>query len=295
MPKENKARFTKVYAGGYRAIAAVNKASAVLAVLMQFSDQYYERGGYDPVSSPELRHGVPVSVPVPTICELTGLSEKQVANAIGCLKRKTVYNRDGEALPLLELLEHAHNGRTAVYALHVENMPSTEPWDFFSEPPKAAGIQVPTNYGVATAKPEPTAEDKGTGLVDKGTAIADKGTGLVERSYCYSSAKVLLNQYPNNYKESNNCLQSGDDKNAPLESTSKLARSSCPKCGTEIAGQITEAGTLFGYCPRCREPVSMPVPSGLKAVRGEDGYTLERADGLTDNTATAEGISHGEG
>ena len=281
MPRNSGPRFTKVYTGGYRAIATVNKAAAVLAVLMQYSDNPRPRGGYDPVSSPELRHGVPVSIPVSTICELTGLDAKQVANAIGVLKGKKVYTRGGEAVPLLELLDHAHNGRTAVYALHVENMPSAEPCEFFSEPPKATGAQVPTGGGVATAKPEPTPEAKGTDL-------SDKGTDLSERSYCSSSVKLLLEQYPNNYKESNNCLQSGDDKNAPLESTSKLARSHCPKCGREIAGQITEAGTLFGYCPVCREPVSMPVPSELKAVRGEDGYTLERADGLTDGPDDAE-------
>ncbi len=288
MLKNSGPRFTKVYAGGYRAIASVNKAAAVLAVLMQYSDNPKPRGGYDPVSSPELRGGVPVSIPVPTICELTGLDAKQVANAIGNLKGKTVYTRGGEAVPLLELLDHAHNGRTAVYALHVENMPSTDPCEFFSEPPKATGAQVPTGGGVATAKPEPTPEAKGTDLSDKGTDLSDKGTDLSERSYCYSSVKLLLQQYPNNYKESNNCLQRGDDKNAPLESTSKLARSNCPKCGREIAGQITEAGTLFGYCPKCREPVSMPVPSGLKAVRGEDGCTLERADDLTDGPDDAE-------
>ena len=281
MPRNSAPRFTKVYAGGYRAFAFVNKSAAVLAVLMQFSDNPKPRGGYDPVSSTELRGGVPVSIPVPTICELTGLDAKQVANAIGNLKGKTVYTRDGEALPLLELLDHAHNGRTAVYALHVENLPSTEPLEFFSEPPKAAGAQVSTIDGVATAKPEPTSEDKGTGL-------ADKGTGLSERSYCSSSVKLLLEQYPNNYKESNNYLQREYDKNAPLESTLKLARSRCPKCGTVIAGQITEAGTLFGYCPKCRESVSMPVPSGLKVVRGEDGYTLEMADGLTDVPDDAE-------
>ena len=288
MPRNSAPRFTKVYAGGYRAIASVNKSAAVLAVLMQYSDSPKPRGGYDPASSPELRGGVPVSIPVPTICDLTGLDAKQVANAIGSLKGKTVYTRGGKAVPLLELLDHAHNGRTAVYALHVENSPSTEPWEFFSEPPKATGTQVPTADGVATAKPEPTQEAKGTGLADKGTGLADKGTGLVERSYWNSSMKLLLQQYPNNYKEGNNCIQRGDDKNAPPESTSKLARSNCPKCGTGIAGQITEAGTLFGYCPKCRESVSMPVPSELKAVRGEDGYTLERMDGLTDGPDDAE-------
>ena len=281
MPRNSVPRFTKVYAGGYRAIASVNKAAAVLAVLMQYSDNPKPRGGYDPVSSPELRGGVPVSIPVPTICELTGLDAKQVANAIGNLKGKTVYTRGDKAVPLLELLDHAHNGRTAVYALHVENLPSTEPLVFFNEPPKATGAQVPTGGGVAAAKPELTPEAKGTGL-------ADKGTGLAGCSYWNSSAKLPLEQHPNNYKESNNCPQRENDKNAPLVSTSKLARSHCPKCGTGIAGQITEAGTLFGYCPKCREHVSMPVPSGLKAVRGEDGYTLERADGLTDGPDDAE-------
>ena len=48
MPRNSAPRFTKVYAGGYRAIASVNKSAAVLAVLMQYSDSPKPRGGDDP-------------------------------------------------------------------------------------------------------------------------------------------------------------------------------------------------------------------------------------------------------
>ena len=102
--------YTKVYRGGQRAISytASGKAAAVLVSLMRFLGQREDRR---------------VSMPRALIAEDTGLTERQVKDAIRSLKRTFVPDPDtGEAVPLLEVIRDGHNGAATEYRLNVSNV-----------------------------------------------------------------------------------------------------------------------------------------------------------------------------
>lgn len=62
----------------------------------------------------------------------------------------------------------------------------------------------------------------------------------------------------------------------------------CPRCGKVVVARIDgctgAASTTCGVCGT----LSIEIPNGFEAVKGEDGYTLEMADGLTDGPDDAE-------
>lgn len=272
MPKKSGVRFTKVYPGGYRAIAHVSKAAGVLAVLMRFSDQVYNRFGYNRCTSTELRGGTPVSIPVYEICELTSLTERQVANAIATLKKCMVYNERGEALPLLEQLKPAHHGKTAVYALHVENELSTKPFSFFTEPRRATVVPAAMKTVEADAIPAPCVGNKATDIVNGATGMDDKGTWEVVGSYCDSGALLLGNQHPYEDKDMNRII--GDEQKLYVSVGRTIAYAKCPECGGTAIGRLDESGKFSGRCKECGFEGALPVPSGLKAVKRGDNFVF---------------------
>ena len=107
--------YTKVYRGGQRAISYTTsgKAAAVLVSLMRFVGEDRR-----------------VSMPRALIAEDTGLTERQVKDAIRSLKRTAVPDPDtGRAVPLLEVLKDGHNGAATEYRLNVSNVDAV-PWGY---------------------------------------------------------------------------------------------------------------------------------------------------------------------
>ena len=67
----------------------------------------------------------------------------------------------------------------------------------------------------------------------------------------------------------------------------------CPVCGKTVVAWFDESGNPFTTDACGRH--SIRLPPGYEARKGEDGYTLERSNALTDGGNPAGGAEHGEG
>lgn len=159
--------YTKVYRGGQRAISYTTsgKAAAVLVSLMRFVGEDRR-----------------VSMPRALIAEDTGLTERQVKDAIRSLKRTAVPDPDtGRAVPILEVLKDGHNGAATEYRLNVSNVDAV-PWGYKNAAHGGVGAwpAAPTDarVGVGAWPATPTMARDGIGAEPATPTGARVGVGV---------------------------------------------------------------------------------------------------------------------
>ena len=229
--------YTKVYRGGQRAISYTTsgKAAAVLVSLMRFVGEDRR-----------------VSMPRALIAEDTGLTERQVKDAIRSLKRTAVPDPDtGRAVPLLEVLKDGHNGAATEYRLNVSNVDAV-PW----------GYKNAAHGGVGAWPAAPTGARVGVGVEPATVGVATKhGRG--------GACHLLIDKEINKKIKEAGKGENGEWNGKPF------FRSECPVCGKQHAFMLKGPEDGAGTCPSSGGEVTAPPPDGYRIAARGGAYVLE--------------------
>ena len=264
--------YTKVYRGGQRAISYTTsgKAAAVLVSLMRFVGEDRR-----------------VSMPRALIAEDTGLTERQVKDAIRSLKRTAVPDPDtGRAVPLLEVLKDGHNGAATEYRLNVSNVDAV-PWGYKNAAHGGVGAwpAAPTGarVGVGAWPATPTMARDGIGAEPATPTSARVGVGVEPATVGVEPATVGVATkhgrggacHPLIDKEINKKIkEAGKGKNGEWNGK-PFFRSECPVCGKQHAFMLKGPEDGAGTCPSSGGEVTAPPPDGYRIAARGGAYVLE--------------------
>lgn len=245
--------YTKVYRGGQRAISYTTsgKAAAVLVSLMRFLGQREDRR---------------VSMPRALIAEDTGLTERQVKDAIRSLKRTAVPDPDtGRTVPLLEVLKDGHNGAATEYRLNVSNVDAV-PWGYKNAAHGGVGAEPATptmaRDGIGAEPATPTGARVGVGVEPATVGVAIKhGRG--------GACHPLIDKEINKKIKEAGKGESGEWNGKPF------FRSECPVCGKQHAFMLKGPEGGAGTCPSSGGEVTAPPPDGYRIAARGGAYVLE--------------------
>ncbi len=242
----NKARlpYTKVYRGGQRAISYTTsgKAAAVLVSLMRFVGEDRR-----------------VSMPRTLIAEDTGLTERQVKDAIRSLKRTAVPDPDtGRAVPLLEVLKDGHNGAATEYRLNVSNVDAV-PW----------GYKNAAHGGVGAWPAAPTGARVGVGAEPAAVGVEPATVGVAIKHGRGGACHPLIDKEINKKIKKAGKGENGEWNGKPF------FRSECPVCGKQHAFMLKGPEDGAGTCPSTGGEVTAPPPDGYRIAARGGAYVLE--------------------
>ena len=264
--------FTVVRRGGQRAISYTTsgKAAAVLVSLMRFVGEDRR-----------------VSMPRALIAEDTGLTEKQVKDAIRSLKRTAVPDPDtGEAVKLLEVLKDGHNGAATEYRLNVSNVDAV-PRSYRNAAHGGVGVWPTTltgarvGVGVEPAAPtmvrdgigaEPatlTGARVGVGVATAAEGMAPAAEGVATKHGRGGACHPLID------KEINKKIKETWKGESGEWDGSRLFRAKCPECGKTHV--FTVNGPEYGTttCKGYKGEVTAPPPDGYRIAARGNAYVLE--------------------
>ena len=258
--------YTKVYRGGQRAISYTTsgKAAAVLVSLMRFLGQREDRR---------------VSMPRALIAEDTGLTERQVKDAIRSLKRTAVPDPDtGRAVPLLEVLKDGHNGAATEYRLNVSNVDAV-PWGYKNAAHGGVGAwpATPTmaRDGIGAEPATPTMARDGIGAEPAtptgarvGVGVEPATVGVATKHGRGGACHPLIDKEIKIIKEAGKG-ESGEWNGKPF------FRSECPVCGKQHAFMLKGPEGGAGTCPSSGGEVTAPPPDGYRIAARGGAYVLE--------------------
>lgn len=250
--------FTVVRRGGQRAISYTTsgKAAAVMLSLMRFVGEDRR-----------------VSMPRALIAKDTGLTERQVKDAIRSLKRTAVPDPDtGEAVPLLEVLKDGHNGAATEYRLNVSNVDAV-PRGYKSAAHGGVGvwpatpITAPDGVGVWAATP--TGARVGVGVEPTTVGVEPATVGVATKHGRGGACHPLIN------KEINKKIKEAGKGERGEWDGSSLFRAECPECGKTHVFVLK--GPEYGAttCPSLKCEVTAPRPDGYRVTAQGDTYALE--------------------
>lgn len=266
--------FTVVRRGGQRAISytASGKAAAVLVSLMRFLGQREDRR---------------VSMPRALIAEDTGLTERQVKDAIRSLKRTAVPDPDtGEAVPLLEVLKDGHNGAATEYRLNVSNVDAV-PWGYKRAAHGGVGAWPATltmardGIGAEPATPitaldgvgaepaTPTGARVGVGVEPTTVGVEPATVGVATKHSRGGACHPLIDKEINKKIKEAGKGESGEWNGKPF------FRSECPVCGKQHAFMLKGPEDGAGTCPSSGGGVTAPPPDGYRIAARGGAYVLE--------------------
>lgn len=251
----------------------LSPADAVLVALMQF------QGYATPAGVRDTRYeGYAVCMPVSTIMEHTGLSKRQVNDAIRTLKNRAVMFLDtGEVEPLLQVVPglEGRRGRATVYHLPVRNEHPDFGRPFKTVSLKGAG-KARSNEGVATsARTVAPVENPaiGTGKLTKGEGNPPPVTREIPDPI------ELIDRYrgvgaPHGAAHANEESVNEALRHPLFEPGSRLFYAICPKCGKRASAVLNDRGEA-----ETRDACGsnhIELPEDRKAVKNENGvYVLE--------------------
>ena len=247
---------------------ASGKAAAVLVSLMRFVGEDRR-----------------VSMPRALIAEDTGLTEKQVKDAIRSLKRTAVPDPDtGEVVPLLEVLKDGHNGAATEYRLNVSNVDAvprgyevaarggmlpaapTMPRDGKGAEP-AAPTMPRDGKGAEPAAPTMPRDGKGAATVTKGVATVTKGVATK-----HGRGGV---RHPLRDKEIEREIREGWNGESGEWDGQRLYRAKCPLCGEPHSFLLKDPEFGTAACSSLRKIATAPPPDGYHITARGDTYVLE--------------------
>ena len=236
--------YTKVYRGGQRAISYTTsgKAAAVLVSLMRFVGEDRR-----------------VSMPRALIAEDTGLTERQVKDAIRSLKRTAVPDPDtGRAVPLLEVLKDGHNGAATEYRLNVSNVDAV-PW----------GYKNAAHGGVGAWPAAPTGARVGVGVEPATVGVEPATVGVATKHGRGGACHLLIDKEINKKIKEAGKGENGEWNGKPF------FRSECPVCGKQHAFMLKGPEDGAGTCPSSGGEVTAPPPDGYRIAARGGAYVLE--------------------
>lgn len=236
--------YTKVYRGGQRAISYTTsgKAAAVLVSLMRFVGEDRR-----------------VSMPRTLIAEDTGLTERQVKDAIRSLKRTAVPDPDtGRAVPLLEVLKDGHNGAATEYRLNVSNVDAV-PW----------GYKNAARGGVGAWPATPTGAHVGVGAEPATVGVEPATVGVATKHGRGGACHPLIDKEINKKTKEAGKGENGEWNGKPF------FRSECPVCGRQHAFMLKGPEDGAGTCPSTGGEVTAPPPDGYRIAARGGAYVLE--------------------
>ena len=226
---------------------ASGKAAAVLVSLMRFV------GGDRRVSMPRA-----------LIAEDTGLTEKQVKDAIRSLKRTAVPDPDtGEAVLLLEVLKDGHNGAATEYRLNVSNVDAV-PW----------GYEVAARGGMLPAAPTMPRDGKGAEPAAPTMPRDGKGVATVTKGVATKHGRGGA-CHPLRDKEIEREIREGWNGESGEWDGQRLYRAKCPVCGEIHPFLLKDFEFGTAACPNLREIATAPPPDGYRIAAQGDTYVLE--------------------
>ena len=245
--------FTQVNRGGQLVFqyVASGKAAAVLVSLMRYAGT---------------REGRRVSMPRALIAEDTGLTDRQVKDAVRSLKRTAVPDPEtGEAVPLLEVLKDGHNGAATEYRLNVSNVDAV-PWGYKNAAHGGVGAwpATPTmaRVGVGAGPATPTGARVGVGVEPATVGVATKhGRG--------GACHPLIDKEINKKIKEAGKGENGEWNGKPF------FRSECPVCGKQHAFMLKGPEDGAGTCPSSGGEVTAPPPDGYRIAARGGAYVLE--------------------
>ena len=264
--------FTVVRRGGQRAIsyATSGKAAAVLVSLMRFAGEDRR-----------------ASMPRALIAEDTGLTERQVKDAIRSLKRTAVPDPDtGEAVPLLEVLKDGHNGAATEYRLNVSNVDGV-PWGYKIAAHGGVGVlpATPTGarVGVGAWPATPTMARDGIGAEPATPTGARVGVGAEPAAVGVEPATVGVAIkhgrggacHPLIDKEINKKIKEAGKGESGERNGKPFFRAECPVCGKQHAFMLKGPENGAGTCPSSGGEVTAPPPDGYRVIDNGGAYVLE--------------------
>ena len=250
--------FTVVRRGGQRAIsyATSGKAAAVLVSLMRFAGEDRR-----------------VSMPRALIAKDTGLTERQVKDAIRSLKRTAVPDPDtGEAVPFLEVLKDGHNGAATEYRLNVSNVDGV-PWGYELAAHGGVGAwpAAPTmpRDGIGAEPATPTGAYVGVGVEPAAEGVAPAAEGVATKHGRGGACHPLID------KEINKKIKEAGKGESGEWDGNRLFRAECPECGKTHAFALN--GPEYGAttCPSLKGEVTAPPPDGYRIAAQGDTYVLK--------------------
>ena len=257
--------FTVVRRGGQRAISYTTsgKAAAVLLSLMRFVGEDRR-----------------VSMPRALIAKDTGLTERQVKDAIRSLKRTAVPDpATGEAVPLLEVLKDGHNGAATEYRLNVSNVDGVPlGYKFAAHGGVGAGFATPTGarVGVGAEPAAPTMPRDGKGAEPAaptgtrlGVGVATVTEGVATKHGRGGACHPLIDKEINKKIKEAGKGENGEWNGKPF------FRAECPVCGKQHAFILKGPENGAGTCPSSGGEVTAPPPDGYHITAQGNSYVLE--------------------
>lgn len=264
--------FTVVRRGGQRAISYTTsgKAAAVMLSLMRFVGEDRR-----------------VSMPRALIAKDTGLTERQVKDAIRSLKRTDVPDPDtGEAVPLLEVLKDGHNGAATEYRLNVSNVDAV-PRGYKRAAHGGVGAWPATltmardGIGAEPATPitaldgvgvepvTPTGARVGVGAEPAAVGVEPATVGVATKHGRGGACHPLID------KEINKKIKEAGKGERGEWGGSSLFRAECPECGKTHVFVLK--GPEYGAttCPSSKREVTAPPPDGYRVTAQGGAYVLE--------------------
>ena len=250
--------YTKVYRGGQRAISYTTsgKAAAVLVSLMRFVGEDRR-----------------VSMPRALIAEDTGLTERQVKDAIRSLKRTAVPDPDtGRAVPLLEVLKDGHNGAATEYRLNVSNVDAV-PWGYKNAAHGGVGAwpAAPTGArdGIGAEPATPKGARVGVGVEPATVGVEPATVGVATKHGRGGACHPLIDKEINKKIKETGKGENGEWNGKPF------FRSECPVCGKQHAFMLKGPEDGAGTCPSTGGEVTAPPPDGYRIAARGGAYVLE--------------------
>lgn len=236
--------FTVVRRGGQRAISYTTsgKAAAVMLSLMRFVGEDRR-----------------VSMPRALIAKDTGLTERQVKDAIRSLKRTAVPDPDtGDAVPLLEVLKDGHNGAATEYRLNVSNVDAV-PRGYKSAAYGGVGVWPATLTGARV----------GVGVEPTTVGVEPATVGVATKRGRGGACHPLIDKEINKKIKEAGKGENGEWNGKPL------FRSECPVCGKQHAFMLKGPEDGAGTCPSSGGEVTAPPPDGYRIAARGGAYVLE--------------------
>ena len=200
-----------------------------------------------------------VSMPRALIAEDTGLTERQVKDAIRSLKRTTVPDPEtGEGVPLLEVTADGHNGAATEYRLNVSNVDRVP-----------FGYELAKHGGVGVEPAAPTGARVGEGVAPTAEGVAPAAEGVAPAASRGGACHPLIDKEINKKIKGAGKGERGEWDGKPY------FRAECPECGGLHAFVLR--GREFGaaVCPNTGKEQTAPPPDGYRVIDGVGGHVLE--------------------
>lgn len=255
--------YTRLEAGGLRALASISVQAAVFCCLIRYQGKDSGSGWMcGRVYEEDSRFAV--CMPASSIAEELGISVDSVYQALQRLKKRTVKiacdNEEGyEEMPLIETVEgeSGKRGSAAAYIVRALNLPLSE-----------------TNLFI----PELSAEQES--VTPNADAIAKNADAIAKE--CYSDSISLINSTYRTYR-TDSTYKTTDMRNSAFgfgeqalyEVDRTMFHAECPQCGSRFVARFNDDGRPFGTCSKCMEEVTVSLPDDRTTAKNGDGnYVL---------------------